>query len=192
MQPNPTRRLIAACCTALCINAASADTATPEQEAEGWFDRATTSLKRTWTEGTPELYVPLYTWHMPWAYTQEQINNYNNFPLGLGVGRGRFTEEDGDWHGFYAMGFQDSHSKPEYQIGYAYKTFWPVAGELKAGIGYTVFIGARSDYHDYMPFPGILPIISLAYAKAVSLDAAYVPGGKGNGNVLFFWSTVRF
>jgi palmitoyl transferase len=111
--------------------------------------------------------------------------------LGLGLGRGRYTE-DGDWHGFYAMGFQDSHSKPEYQVGYGYKTFWPVGGDFKAGIGYTVFIGARANYHNYAPFPAILPIISLEYAKAISLDAAYVPGGNGNGNVLFFWTKAHF
>jgi palmitoyl transferase len=90
------------------------------------------------------------------------------------------------------MGFQDSHSKPEYQVGYGYKTFWPVGGDFKAGIGYTVFIGARANYHNYAPFPAILPIISLEYAKAISLDAAYVPGGNGNGNVLFFWTKAHF
>ena len=189
MTTNTIRRLTAACLATLLISSAAADSPPPE-EAPGVFERATASLKRTWNEGTPEVYVPVFTWHLPWAYTREQINDYNNLPLGFGLGRGRYTE-DGDWHGFYAMGFQDSHAKPEYQIGYGYKTFWPVAGELKAGIGYTVFVGARSDYHDYLPFPAILPIVSLEYAQSVSLDAAFVPGGKGNGNVLFFWSKVH-
>ena len=186
--PRPFFRQLAACLGALAIHSATADTV-PAVDTASAFDGAIASLKRTWNEGTPEIYVPLYTWHLPWAYTREQINDYNNTPLGLGLGRGRYTE-DGDWHGFYAMGFQDSHGKPEYQAGYAYKTFWPVAGDLKAGLGYTVFVGARADYHDYLPFPAILPIVSLEYSK-VALDAAYVPGGKGNGNVLFFWTKVH-
>jgi palmitoyl transferase len=182
----PSKQLLFVCCTALFVGTASADPS-PSEESAGWLERATTSLKETWNEGTAEVYVPLFTWHLPWAYTQQQIDEYNSFPLGLGVGRGRYTE-DWDWHGFYAMGFQDSHSKPQYQVGYGYKTFWPVSADLKAGIGYTVFIGARSNWHNYTPFPAVLPIISLEYAKTVSLDAAYVPGGNGNGNVLFIWT----
>ena len=181
----PTKQLLFACFIALFVGTASA---TPSSEENaGWLERTTTSLKQTWNEGTPELYVPLFTWHLPWAYTRQQIDEYNNFPLGVGLGRGRYAE-DGDWDGFYAMVFQDSHSKPEYQVGYGYKTFWPVEGDFKAGIGYTVFIGARSDWHNYAPFPAVLPIISFDYAKKVSLDAAFVPGGTGNGNILFFWT----
>jgi len=182
----PTRQLLFISCTALFVGTAQAEPPSSE-EGKGWLERTTTSLKETWNEGTPEVYVPVFTWHLPWAYTRQQIDEYNNFPVGLGLGRGRYTE-DGDWHGFYAMGFQDSHSKPQYQVGYGYKTFWPVSGDFKAGIGYTVFIGARANWNDYTPFPAVLPIISLEYAKKVSLDAAYVPGGNGNGNVLFIWT----
>jgi palmitoyl transferase len=189
MQPFLKRQHLAVCCTAVFLSSAWAD-APQADETAGWYDRAKASLKRTWKDGTAELYLPLYSWHLPWAYTQEQVDNYNTYPLGLGIGRGRY-DEDGDSHAFYVIGFQDSHSKPEYQLGYIYKTYWPISGDLKAGLGYTVFLGARSDWNNYMPFPGILPVASLEYSK-VSLDATYVPGGDGNGNILFIWARARF
>ncbi len=154
------------------------------------FKRAAISLERTAKEGDWELYVPLYTYHMRYAYTAEKISSYNENPWGLGLGRGRIDEK-GNWHGLYAMFFHDSHNKPEYQLGYAFKTFWPIAENLKAGLGYTAFLGARSDINNYIPFLGVLPVASLEYGK-VSLDATYVPGGQGNGNVMFIWSKIRF
>ena len=170
--------------------AQAGEDAPADENRPGVFKRAAISLERTAKEGDWELYVPLYTYHMRYAYTAEKISSYNENPWGLGLGRGRIDEK-GNWHGLYAMFFHDSHNKPEYQLGYAFKTFWPLAENLKAGLGYTVFLGARSDINNYIPFLGILPVASLEYGK-VSLDATYVPGGEGNGNVMFIWSKIRF
>ena len=70
-------------------------------------------------------------------------------------------------------------------------TYVSGAHNLKAGLGYTAFLTTRSDIGHYTPIPGILPIASLEYGK-VSLDATYVPGGKGFGNILFFWGKFHF
>ena len=107
-----------------------------------------------------------------------------------GMGRG-YYDESGDWHGVFVMGFQDSHSKPQYQIGYGYKTYWPLFDEIKFGLGYTAFLGFRSDYNHYLPFPIVLPIFSFEYKK-IALDTTYVPGGDGFGNVLFTWAKHSF
>ncbi|MBA3996564.1 MAG: phospholipid:lipid A palmitoyltransferase [Candidatus Accumulibacter sp.] len=183
-----TGRLLLAGSLALPLGSARADA--PEAPTPGFFDRVQQRVESTWRDGQTELYVPLHTRHMRWAYTREQIDGYNETPLGLGLGRGRY-DANGDWHGLYVMGFQDSHFKPEYMFGYGYKTYWPVSGALKAGLGYTAFLTTRSDIAHYTPVPGILPIASLEYER-FSLDATYVPGGKGNGNILFIWSKVRF
>ncbi len=151
----------------------------------GWLDRVVDEVTTTAQEGTSEIYFPVHTYHMRWAYTKEKINNYQENTLGLGYGRGRFDEQ-GNWHGLYAMGFQDSHFKPQWLAGYGWKTYWRLSENTRFGLGYTAGFTTRSDLGHYTPIPVILPIGSIDY-RETSLEAAYVPGGKGFGNILFFW-----
>jgi palmitoyl transferase len=153
-----------------------------------WTDQVKDRLSDVWNNGDHELYVPLYTYHLPFAYSQEKIDTYQETPYGLGYGRGKYI--NGNWNGLYAMGFQDSHYKPSYMAGYAWQTFWRPGEDVRVGLGYTVFLMTRSDY-DYIPFPLILPIASVGY-RSLSVETAYVPGGEGNGNILFFWGRYQF
>lgn len=173
-----------------CLLAATTFSASADDPAPSWYDRAVQRVETTWAQGQTELYIPLHTYHVRSAYTDEKIASFNETPLGLGVGKG-YYDQDGDWHGLYVMGFQDSHSKPEYIGGYAYKTYWPLAGDLKFGLGYTAFITTRADIGHYMPIPMVLPTAALEYGK-FSFDTLYVPGGHGRGNIFFFWGKVRF
>ena len=88
------------------------------------------------------------------------------------------------------MAFQDSHFKPEWIAGYGWKTYWPLGSEVRLGLGYTAGLTTRADYGNYAPVPFILPIGSLEYGR-FALESAYVPGGKGNGNVFFIWAKWR-
>lgn len=155
-----------------------------------YLSRTVDRITHAANHGAWEGYLPLHTHHMRFAYTQAKIDSYNENPFGIGMGRG-YYDESGDWHGVFVMGFQDSHSKPQYQIGYGYKTYWPLFDEIKFGLGYTAFLGFRSDYNHYLPFPIVLPIFSFEYKK-VALDTTYVPGGDGFGNVLFTWAKHSF
>jgi palmitoyl transferase len=154
------------------------------------YDRATAKLEAIWNKGGNEFYLPVNTFHLRSAYTEDKIKSFNENPRGFGLGKGLY-DPDGDWHGIYAMAFSDSHYKPEYMLGYAYKTFWPAKADLKVGLGYTVFLTARTDYAHYAPIPGILPMVSLEYKK-FSVDSTYVPGGHGYGNVLFTSLKIPF
>lgn len=159
------------------------------EDQPGWFDRARNELKQTYQQGDIEIYLPFHTIHAPWAYTRDQIDHYQNNPPGFGIGRGRYDDK-GNWHGVYAMGFQDSHYKPEWIAGYGWKTYWPVGSDLRLGLGYTAGFTTRTDYGHYTPVPLVLPIASIDY-RTLSLESAYVPGGKGNGNVFFLWAKWR-
>jgi palmitoyl transferase len=184
----PFPHLLAGCLAAVvAAGSAAAEELTPPAS---WYDRVVQRLETIWQEGQPELYLPLYTYHLPYAYTRQKINSYDITPLGLGVGKGVY-DQAGDWHGLYVMGFHDSHFKPGYIAGYGYKTFWHLSEELKFGLGYTTFLTTRADIGHYTPIPGVLPMVSLEYQK-FSLDSAYVPGGQGFGNILFFWGKMRF
>ncbi len=144
-----------------------------------------------WGKGGYELYLPVYTFHMPYAYTPALLRSYNDFPLGAGIGKGRFNER-GNWEGLFVMEFADSHAKPEYEGGYAWIAMWrPFGNRFRAGAGYTAFITARSDWGGYTPFPGVLPLGSIGFLN-LDIQSTFVPGLKNNGNVLFSWLKLSF
>lgn len=180
----------------LCILAAFFSLAVQAEEAEvaagehSWYERSWNQLAKTYREGKSELYVPLRTHHLRFAYDREKIDQYNEKPLGLGYGRG-YYDERGNWHGVYVMGFQDSHAKPEWMLGYSWKAMWGERSGWQTGLGYTAFVTTRSDIGHYTPIPGVLPVAAISY-RNFSLEGTYVPGGRNNGNILFFWGKWSF
>jgi lipid IVA palmitoyltransferase len=143
----------------------------------------------TWKNGDSDLYVPFHTYHLRSAYTEEKIDSFREDNWGIGYGRSHYI--DGNWEGLYAMAFLDSHSDIEPMLGYAYQWMWGEQEALHAGLGYTVFLTSRADIFNHIPFPAALPIASINYNK-FSVNSTFIPGGKGNGNVFFFWSRVSF
>ncbi|MDR3414414.1 MAG: lipid IV(A) palmitoyltransferase PagP [Formivibrio sp.] len=156
----------------------------------GLVDSASSEVRTIWNEGATEAYLPLYTYHLRFAYDANKIASYNENPWGIGIGKG-IKDDNGNWHGLYAMEFQDSHNRFEPIAGYGF--IHPMANfaGVNLGIGYTVFLTARSDINHYIPFPGVLPLASIEKGS-VSVKAAYIPGKHNNGNVLFFFGTYRF
>ncbi len=176
---------------ALILSLPMAATVSASNDSRGIFDTVRQHVSDTWNEGQTELYVPLLTYHMRWAYRDELINKYNEYPAGFGLGRGRYNDS-GNWESIYAMGFLDSHSKPTFMVGYAWAPMWELGNsDIKVGAGLTGFLMSRTNYWSGIPFPGILPVASIGY-KQLSLQAAYVPGGTNNGNVLFVWGKWMF
>jgi len=155
-----------------------------------FFGGACKRLSDTWNQGQDSVLLPFYSYHLRSAYSQEKIDSFEEHAWGLGYGRSRYDDE-GNWHSLYAMGFRDSHAKFEPVAGYAYQWMWGEKAGLHAGLGYSLLITARSDIGHYVPLPGILPIASLNYRRS-AMNLAYVPGGKGNGNVMFLWGSFGF
>lgn len=168
---------------------ASADDAVAEVPFyQRWWNSAVTETSDLATTGDWNLLLPTKTYHLPVAYTADQRDRYNESPMpAIGFGRGKYTE-DGDWHGLYGMTFRDSNDKPSWMAGYQYSWLRSMS-RLDGGfygMGVTAFIMGRQDYGNYVPFPAVLPTFTLGFKNA-SLEAAFVPGGKGNGNVFFIW-----
>ncbi|WP_082651520.1 lipid IV(A) palmitoyltransferase PagP [Legionella rubrilucens] len=149
-------------------------------------------LHQIWYEGSNELYLPFYAWHNRFMYTEEKLRttHYNENAWGGGMGKG-FYDEDGDWHGLYAMAFLDSHKHVQPVAGYAFLKTLQLSPNARIGGGYSVLVTMRPDIFDGYPFPGAAPWIGLTY-KQVSLSAAYVPGGTNIGNVLFVFARLTF
>lgn len=142
------------------------------------------TLRQVWRSDQYELYVPLHTWHNRAFYTPAKIASYNEDPWGVGIGKYRY-DADGDWHALYAMAFLESHNDVEPIAGYAFQKIWRPGAGLRLGAGFTAGLTLRQDYH-YLPLPILLPLASIEYGR-FSLQTTYVPGGNGNGNVLFTW-----
>jgi lipid IVA palmitoyltransferase len=142
------------------------------------------SLSQTWQSQNYELYIPVNTWHNRSFYSSEKINSFNEQPWGIGVGKYQY-DADGDWNALFGMVFLDSHNRWEPIVGYGFEKTWRPNDEIRLGAGYTVGFTMRQDMH-YVPIPIILPLVSVEY-KQIAVQSTYVPGGNGNGNILFTW-----
>jgi palmitoyl transferase len=151
-----------------------------------WFKPICEHTLQTWSEGNNELYVTGYAWHNRYLYPSSRLNTYNEQAWGGGLGKS-FYDPDGDWNGLYAFAFLDSHKNVEPIVGYAFVKMAHFAHDFRAGIGYGLLVTARPDIFHNIPFPGVLPLVTLGY-QHLTLSATYIPGAQGAGNVLFIFA----
>jgi palmitoyl transferase len=159
-------------------------------EKPSWAKSAYNRLDQIWTQGNYDLYLSGYAWHNRATYTPEKIRGYNERAWGGGLGKSIY-DEDGDWQGLYAMAFLESHSKVQPIAGYGFQKIGKVGADTRFGLGYTVFVTSHPAVMKGVPFPGILPLVSVGYKNA-TLYATYIPGGRGAGNVLFMFGRWAF
>jgi len=162
-----------------------------EKEAPGMLGRLQKRISQTWDEGNIDLFVTAYTWHNRLTYDKEHVRRYNENPWGGGVGLSIF-DEDGDSHRLFFIAFLDSWNKVQPYGGYAYFKNWHFGSnnDFRISAGITLGITAREQYN-YIPFPLPLPLLGIGY-KQFSVEAAYIPGTRNNGNVLFTWFRWTF
>ncbi|ASQ47474.1 lipid IV(A) palmitoyltransferase PagP [Legionella clemsonensis] len=155
-----------------------------------WFRPICYRMHQLWHEGHHELYLTGYAWHNRYTYPKYKIKSYNELAWGGGLGKGLYDEK-GDWHGIYALAFLDSHQNIEPALGYAFLKVAHLSENTRLGAGYAVLVTARPDILHGIPFPGILPWISLNH-RTLTLSATYVPGSGREGNVLFILGKWTF
>ena len=159
-------------------------------EFKEWYNNLKSNVSDAWSCGHYDAYAPFYAWHNRLTYDKEHLDKYNEEAWGFGLGKGIW--KGNEWHGLYAMAFKDSNFYLETIFGYAYQYHWDISdsGDWKVGAGYTLSLTQRHEY-SYIPVPLPLPVAGLTY-KNVALQAAYVPGIKNDGNVLFTWLKFSF
>ena len=155
-----------------------------EPASESTWSHVKDTLSQTWDAKDYELYVPISTWHNRSYYSSEKIDQYNEHPWGLGIGKYRY-DNDGDWHSLYVMAFSDSHKDIQPVAGYGFQKMWRPGENIRLGAGYTLGLTIRDDLH-YLPIPVVAPLASVEY-KQLALQSTYIFGGEGNGNILFTW-----
>lgn len=156
------------------------------------FHRLVDNSVKTWKEPDyHSIFVPVRTWHNRIAYDKKKVKEYNEEPWGIGFGLTRYDEDD-DMHAVFAMIFKDSNFYQQTIFGYAYqKNYW--FGDAKdwfAGYGLVASLTQRHEY-SYIPVPLPIPMVGIGH-RNVSLQMAYVPGVKNNGNVAFAWVKIDF
>ncbi|VVD90914.1 Lipid A palmitoyltransferase PagP [Pandoraea iniqua] len=184
---------LAALTTALALSWSIDVRAAEESQRSGiatWPGAIADEFRDIAVEGASDLYVPLHTHHLRFAYTPEKISQFNENPWGIGYGRVLSDGNDGS-RMLYAMVFKDSHNDWSPMIGYGRIWNMAKAGPVRFGLGYTAFLMSRTDTLGGFPFPAALPIAEIAVGRA-SVATTYIPGGKGNGNVLFIFGRYTF
>lgn len=148
---------------------------------QGWFSDAWEGSKRIFRDGHSDLLLPFYSWHPAFAYPNRF--DQNEYSLGAGIARTMIDAKDNE-RIVYALAFSDSHYDLQVMGGYGWVARWPLFGGLKGGLGYTVFVTARSDAN-YIPFPAILPLASIGTDK-VMFYGSWIPFS----DVLFFFARI--
>jgi palmitoyl transferase len=183
--------MVVAAVTAMWLGAAAPARAAECADLWDWLNKACRRVADTYKDGGNVLLVSGYAWHTPWTWTAEKRAEENENAWGAGWGR-MVERENGDTDTVYVLVFSDSHSKPEYNVGYAWSTYWGPRSGVQPGLGYTAMIIARSDIANGWPFPVVLPLFSLRYDR-VTLAGTYIPnvgGGVNNGSVLYLFGKI--
>jgi palmitoyl transferase len=169
------------------------NTATDEPLPIVLWDRLKTNSSKTWQSPTQrELYIPLFSWHVPFAWDSDRRRQYNEQAWGAGYGLTRY-DTDGDWHGLYLMVFRDSQDEWEPVAGYGYEKIWhPLEQnpDFRLGLGLTAGLTMRDNWN-YVPVPYVLPLGSVGYKK-LTFQATFVPGLRNKGNVFLGWLRWQF
>lgn len=187
------RRPLAACCiVAAC--AGRAGHAGVVEDGESWVSQAQAHLWDIYEQGQPELFVTGYAWHDPHTYSAAKLATLNSHAWGFGAGK-RLVDADGNDEMVYAMVFEDSHRDAEPVAGYAKQWIWrPDDGALSLGAGYTAGITSRADIMNNIPFPIVLPLVSLGIGT-LRLYGTFIPrisDKLNNGNVGFLFASIQF
>jgi palmitoyl transferase len=144
-------------------------------EPPGLWHKTASGIKAIWTSGGSDVYVPGYIWHLPYKYSDEQIDRYNTTAWGFGYGRTFRRGEANHPHSLYAIVSADSYAKPQYMLGYAWRARWHVGGgPLALGGGLSALVVGREDKFNYAPLPGVVPLGSIGVDR-FELMGAYVP-----------------
>ena len=155
-----------------------------------WLNQPCRRLVDTYQKGGNELILSGYAWHTPWTWTAEKRAEENSAAWGAGWAR-TLERENGDEDTVFFLVFDDSHNRPEYQLGYGWTTYWRPRDSLQPGLGYTLMLVARNDIFNGWPFPALLPLFALRYDR-FTLLSTYIPslGGVNNGSVFYFFGKV--
>jgi palmitoyl transferase len=156
-----------------------------------WAEPGCRHVVDTYSQGSNALLVSGYEWHIPYNWTPERRREENENAWGGGWARSRETPS-GNTEDVFFLVFRDSHRQAQFNLGYAWRTYWGDRSLLQGGLGFTVMIVQRPDIASGIPVPVALPLLTLRH-KEVEVLTAYVPklnGGVNHGSVLYVFGKI--
>jgi palmitoyl transferase len=184
MRPSWIRALLAA--ATLCL---SAPAAAGCDDLWDWVNSGCRRLADTYEHGGNDLILSGFAWHTPWTWTAEKRAEENQNAWGGGWGR-TVERVNGDTDTVFFLVFSDSHSKPQYNLGYGWSTYWGKRDGLQGGLGYTLMLVAPAIIFNGWPFPRCFH--SPRCLREATLYTTYIPslGGINNGSVVYLFGKV--
>jgi len=156
-----------------------------------WLNLGCRKVVDTYDNGGNALLVSGFAWHLPFTWTPERRAEENEAAWGGGWAR-NVEQPNGDTDSLYFLAFSDSHKEVQYNVGYAWATYWGPREYPQVGLGYTAFIFQRPDVASGWPVPAILPLLNLRYKQA-TLMSTFIPtlnGGINHGSVWYFFGQI--
>jgi len=156
-----------------------------------WVNKGCRRVVDTYSNGSNELLVSGYAWHMPWTWTADRRAEENENAWGAGWARS-VEQPDGDTESVFFLVFQDSHRNAQFNLGYSWTTYWGERENVQPGLGFTAMIIQRPDIASGVPVPVVLPLFTLRYQK-VELLTTFIPtlgGGVNHGSVLYVFGRI--
>ena len=155
----------------------------PSVEENTVLEQVQSEIGKIVTQGKWDVTITGYAYHNPNTYTDNQLKALNDKAWGGGIGK-VFRTNSGNDESIYAMVFRDSANYLQWSAGYAYQWIFPVASTgLELGAGLTAALISRHDVYNSVPFPALLPLVSIG-SRNIKIMATYVPPisvNKGNG-----------
>jgi len=137
-----------------------------------WLENGCRHAVDTYEQGNDALLVSGYSWHLPYSWTPERRAQENENAWGVGWARSR---EHADYtENVFFLVFEDSHKEAQFNLGYAWTTYWGERESLQPGLGFAAAIIQRPDIAKGWPIPVVLPLFTLRYQK-VEVLSTYIP-----------------
>lgn len=138
------------------------------------LERVTHHLGEIAHEGDSNLYLSGYAYHLRRTYSPWLVNMLNETAWGGGFGKS-LEDEDGDVSSLALVVFLDSLGEVEYNLGYMHEWRWaPFESRFTLGAGLSALVMSRRDFFDGIPFPAVLPQVSVGFNDATFI-AMFVP-----------------
>jgi len=157
-----------------------------------WLELGCRHVVDTYQEGDNALLLSGYQWHLPYDWSPETRATENENAWGLGVSKARDHPEEGYTEDVFFLVFEDSHKTAQFNLGYAWRTYWGERENLQFGLGFAAAIVQRPDIANGWPFPAVLPLATLRHGTTEVLTA-YIPklnGGINHGSVLYIFGKI--
>lgn len=151
------------------------------------------SVEKVKVEKSLEITLPLYMWHNRFTYDKEFIDDFNEFPIGVGFGLN--INKKSKSVSINSSIFLDSYYNVQLYWGIYIRKYFQFMNikDWYWNIGLTYGFTQRKNLFNYAPvLVPPYPIFGISYCRKISLEFTYLLGKKNFSNVFICWIRYIF